>query len=90
MIDHDGHHLTPEGHEDGIEDGARMVKQVGDFCVATDLVQGPGVALLTQRTHSDAAKLREQFEKEPKISYLVAPSLQTSLAMEFWSEVTRP
>ena len=53
-IEHGGHHLTPEGHEDGIEDGARMVKQIGDLGVATDLVEGPGGALLAQRAHRDA------------------------------------
>ena len=48
-----GQHLTPEGHKDSIEDGARMVKQVGDLSVTTTLVQRPIVTLFTQWTHGD-------------------------------------
>jgi hypothetical protein len=57
MEEHGGHHLTPEGHEDSIEDSARVVKQIGDFCVATALVQRPGGTLLTQRAHGDAGEI---------------------------------
>ena len=36
--------LTPEGDEDGIEHGARMIEEVGDFGVETNVRQIPVLA----------------------------------------------
>jgi len=44
--------LTPEGHEDGEEDGALVVEEVHDLGVQAGLLQLPEVAkFITSRTH---------------------------------------
>jgi len=46
-----GQLITPERHEDGVEDGARVVEEVGDPLVPTNVAQLPHVALLAQGAH---------------------------------------
>ncbi len=45
--------LTPERHEYGVEDGPRMVEQVGDPLVEADVGELPLDALGAQRTHQE-------------------------------------
>ena len=47
----DSSFLTPERHEYGVEDGSRMVKEVGDLLVEANVGQLPLVALLAEGAH---------------------------------------
>ena len=52
MPDYQRNGLTPEGHEDGEEDGALVVEEVHDLGVEARLLQLPEVAkFITGRTH---------------------------------------
>ena len=42
---------TPEGSEDGVEDGSWMIKQIGGLGVDTDVREVPVGTDLTERTH---------------------------------------
>ena len=49
--------ITPKGHEDGVEDSSRIIKQIGDPGVVTNIVKLPGCALLTERTHAHTVNI---------------------------------
>ena len=49
--DDDSDIQTPEGSEDGVEDGSWMIKQIGGLGVDTDVREVPVGTDLTERTH---------------------------------------
>ena len=53
--------ITPERHEDGVENGARVVEEVGDLLVEADVVQLPVIAVVAQRAHVDVFTLQFEF-----------------------------
>ena len=46
--------LTPKRHEDGVEDGAWVVEEIGDPLVEADVGQLPHGAGFTERTHLES------------------------------------
>ena len=53
--------FTPERHEDGVEDGARVIEEVGNLLVEADVVQLPVIAVVAQRAHIDVFTLQFEF-----------------------------
>ena len=53
--------FTPERHEDGVEDGARVVEEVGNLLEEADVVQLPVIAVVAQRAHVDVFTLQFEF-----------------------------
>ena len=45
--------LTPERHEDGVENRSGVVEKIRDFLVEANVVELPIVTLLAQRTHCE-------------------------------------
>ena len=45
--------ITPERHEDGVENGARVVEEVGYLLVEADVLQLPVITVVAQRAHLD-------------------------------------
>ena len=82
---------TPKWHQNGVEDRAGVVKEIGESKVSTLPGQSPGGTVFAERTHTKAAIRLDWSSLEVSYQlYFPTGVLQTSWAVVFWSSVARP